>query len=39
MEFGELNSNKRNLKILNQYLKENFGITVSTNTTVAQVNT
>ena len=39
MEFGELTSNKRNLKILNQYLKENFGITVSTNTTVAQVNT
>ena len=39
MKFGELNSDKRNLEILNQYLKENFGITVSTNTTVAQVNT
>lgn len=39
MKFGDLNSNKRNLEILNQYLKENFGITVSTNATVEQVNT
>ena len=37
MKFTDLNNNKKNLDILNQYLKENFGITVSTNTTVTQV--